>query len=44
MEFLINWKTGINTITANNGKEFSGLKMVATNLEIDDYVARPYRL
>jgi IS30 family transposase len=30
-------------ITADNGKEFAGRKILAENLEIDYYVARPYR-
>jgi IS30 family transposase len=43
MECLDNWKTDIKTIKADNGKEFAGRKILAENLEIDYYVARPYR-
>ena len=42
MECLDEWKPYIKTITADNGKEFASHKMVAENLEIDYYVARPY--
>jgi IS30 family transposase len=42
MECLDDWKPYIKTLTADNGKEFASHKMVAENLEIDYYFARPY--
>lgn len=42
IELLIDWKPYINTITADNGKEFAGHKTVAKELNIDYYFAHPY--
>ena len=39
---LEEWIPYINTITADNGKEFAGHKKVAKFLNIDYYFARPY--
>lgn len=41
-ELLEGWIPYINTITADNGKEFAGHKNVAKFLNIDYYFARPY--
>ena len=42
IELLTDWKPYINTITADNGKEFAGHKFVAEELNIDYYFAHPY--
>ncbi len=41
-ELLEDWIPYINTITADNGKEFAGHKKVAEFLGIDYYFAHPY--
>ena len=41
-ELLEEWIPYINTITADNGKEFAGHKKVAKFLNVDYYFARPY--
>lgn len=41
-ELLEEWIPYINTITADNGKEFAGHEKVAEFLNIDYYFARPY--
>ncbi len=41
-ELLEEWIPYLNTITADNGKEFAGHKEVAEFLNIDYYFARPY--
>jgi len=42
IELLVDWRPYINTITADNGKEFAGHKTVAEELGIDYYFAHPY--
>ena len=41
-ELLEDWIPYINTITADNGKEFAGHQIVAEALNIDFYFAHPY--
>ena len=42
VELLGDWIPYINTITADNGKEFASHKFVAEQLNIDYFFARPY--
>ena len=42
IELLEKWKPFLNTITSDNGKEFSKHQEIATALEIDYYFANPY--
>ena len=42
IELLQNWKPFLQTITSDNGKEFSKHQSIATTLEIDYYFANPY--
>lgn len=42
LDLLIDWKPYLNTITADNGKEFAGHEVVAETLVIDYYFAHPY--
>lgn len=42
IEILGDWIPYIHTMTADNGKEFAGHEVVATNLDIDYYFAHPY--
>jgi len=42
IEILDDWIPYIHTMTADNGKEFAGHEIVATNLDIDYYFAHPY--
>jgi IS30 family transposase len=39
---LKSFKKHIHTLTADNGKEFAGHKLVATSLEAEVYFAKPY--
>jgi IS30 family transposase len=42
LELLCEWKPYLQTITADNGKEFAGHETVAEKLAIDYYFAHPY--
>ena len=42
IEILDDWIPYIHTMTADNGKEFAGHEVVATDLDIDYYFAHPY--
>lgn len=42
LDLLCEWKPYLNTITADNGKEFAGHEIVAEQLAIDYYFAHPY--
>jgi len=42
IELLEDWKPYLNTITADNGKEFAGHLTVAQQMEIDYFFAHPY--
>lgn len=42
LELLVNWKPYLQTVTADNGKEFAGHETVAEQLNIDYYFAHPY--
>ena len=42
IELLYEWKPYLQTITADNGKEFAGHEIVAEKLAIDYYFAHPY--
>jgi len=42
IELLCEWKPYLQTITADNGKEFAGHETVAEKLDIDYYFAHPY--
>jgi IS30 family transposase len=39
---LLEWKPFLKTITSDNGKEFAQHQIVAKELEVDYYFARPY--
>lgn len=39
---LLNWVTHLETITADNGKEFSLHEMISSRLRLDFYFAHPY--
>ena len=41
-QLLSEWKPYLQTITADNGKEFAAHKSISDALEIDFYFARPY--
>lgn len=42
IKLLENWKPFLNTITSDNGKEFSKHQDIATTLDVEYYFANPY--
>lgn len=42
IEMLQDWKPALHTITSDNGKEFAHHKIIAQELEIKYYFAKPY--
>jgi len=42
LDLLGDWKPYLQTVTADNGKEFAGHETIAKELEVDYYFAHPY--